>query len=231
MSNIHQRIKQKRKERKLTQQQLADAMGINRVSISQWESGETTPKGENLYVLCLNLKCQPGWLLYGNKQPKREPSADWAGFVSSWDDNSELDDDQVEIPFYAEVEVSAGSGRYAVEEVKEKKLIFSKTSLRKHGVPNNSAACVHVSGNSMEPKFEDGSTIAYDTSKTNIIDGDIYVIEQDNMLRIKYLYRTPRGGIRMKSENSCEHPDEIYQSKECEEIKILGRVFWYSVMF
>ena len=45
-------------------------------------------------------------------------------------------------------------------------------------------------GNSMGEKIEDGSTLAIDRGLTQIVDGEIYAIEHDGMLRIKYLHRT-----------------------------------------
>ncbi|MEE5082072.1 hypothetical protein V2K58_21335 [Pseudomonas alliivorans] len=51
-------------------------------------------------------------------------------------------------------------------------------------------------------------------------------------MRVKMLYKLPSGGIRMRSFNREEYPDEEYSERriELEEIKIIGRVFWYSVL-
>ena len=51
-------------------------------------------------------------------------------------------------------------------------------------------------GNSMAEKIEDGSTLAIDRGLTQIIDGEIYAIEHDGMLRIKYLHRMPGNALR-----------------------------------
>ena len=42
----------------------------------------------------------------------------------------------------------------------------------------------------------DGSTIGVDTATTHITDGEIYALEHDGMLRVKFVYRLPGGGIR-----------------------------------
>lgn len=44
MTNSIQTI---RKERKLTQQELADLVGVNRVTIARYENGDCTPSWEN----------------------------------------------------------------------------------------------------------------------------------------------------------------------------------------
>lgn len=59
------RITSRRKELGLTQQQLADAVGISGVSVYKWEAGINAPKGQNLFSLSEALHCSPTWLLNG----------------------------------------------------------------------------------------------------------------------------------------------------------------------
>jgi len=147
----------------------------------------------------------------------------------TWDSNTPLRDDEVEIPFFREVELAAGNGSTMIQENNGFKLRFSKSTLSKSNVDAGMAACVTVSGNSMEPVLPDGSTIGVDTSKTSIKDGDMYAIDHDGQLRVKTVYRMPTG-IRLKSFNNDEWPDENYNAEDSQKIKILGRVFWWSVL-
>ncbi len=62
---FNDRITSRRKELGLTQQQLADAVGISGVSVYKWEAGINTPKGHNLFSLAEALRCSPAWLLNG----------------------------------------------------------------------------------------------------------------------------------------------------------------------
>lgn len=62
---FNDRITSRRKELGLTQQQLADAVGISGVSVYKWEAGINTPKGQNLFSLAEALRCSPTWLLNG----------------------------------------------------------------------------------------------------------------------------------------------------------------------
>ncbi|MCY1551952.1 HTH-type transcriptional regulator PrtR [compost metagenome] len=50
------------------------------------------------------------------------------------------------------------------------------------------------------------------------------------MLRVQYLYNLPGGGIRIRSENSDEYPDELLTREDVSCITILGRVFWWSTI-
>ncbi len=148
--------------------------------------------------------------------------------ISVWDDDTPVDDDEVEVPFLREVELSAGSGRTVIQESSRAKLRFGKSTLRKHSVQFDQAVCVPVHGNSMDPVLPDGSTVAINKGATTVIDGKIYAISHAGQLRVKTLYRLPGGGIRMRSFNRDEHPDEEYSISDMEnqEIMILGRVFW-----
>lgn len=148
--------------------------------------------------------------------------------VHVWDDETPLDDDEVEIPFLREVELSAGSGRTVIEQSSTAKLRFGKRSLRSHNVQFDKAVCVVVSGNSMEPVLPHGSTVGINTGETTVTDGKMYALKHDGQLRVKVLYRLPGGGIRMRSLNHAEHPDESYSAAEMAEnsIELIGRVFW-----
>ena len=62
---MNERIKARRKELKLTQSAVAKAIKVSRVSITQWELGDTSPNGANLDKLSKVLKTTAEWLLYG----------------------------------------------------------------------------------------------------------------------------------------------------------------------
>lgn len=66
MVNISHRVKQKRNEMNLSQDQLAAMVGMKQQSLQAIESGET--KRPRLIVeLAAALKCDPRWLLYGDQ--------------------------------------------------------------------------------------------------------------------------------------------------------------------
>ena len=151
--------------------------------------------------------------------------------IEVWDDETPLGPDEVELPFFQEVELSAGKGSEVMLETSGRKLRFGKRTLQKKGVPPEAAACVPVTGNSMEPVLPDGSTVGIDTSATQILDGKMYAIDHSGQLRVKLIYRQPGGGIRLRSYNAEEHPDERYEADYvAQHIRVIGKVFWYSVL-
>lgn len=64
-----QRILARRKAIGLNQSELARLVGVSRASVSLWEKGDTSIKGENLIPLAKALKCDPNWLLNGQGSP------------------------------------------------------------------------------------------------------------------------------------------------------------------
>jgi phage repressor protein C with HTH and peptisase S24 domain len=183
----------------------------------------------------------PGWLdtPQGDAGVRTDPprkvisNATMIGPFDVWDDDTPLDDDEVYVPFLKEVELSAGSGKTIVEQSHKQKLRFGKLTLRRQGVQPSDAVCVTVSGNSMEPVLPDKSTVGVDQGSTTVVDGKMYALDHDGQLRVKTLYRLAGGGIRMRSFNRDEHPDEEYTSQQMEDclITIIGRVFWSSALW
>lgn len=151
--------------------------------------------------------------------------------ISVWEDGPPLEN-EVEVPLLKEIEQPEGSGRTEITEHGTVRLGFSQSTLQGMGIELGNVVCITVSGNSMEPVIPDGGLAGVDKGKTSIKDGDMFAIKQNGQLRVKILYRLPRGGLRMRSFNRDEHPDEEYPEDQIqtEGITILGRIFWYSVL-
>ena len=61
-----------RKEQKLTQEQLAEKLGVTDKSVSRWENGKTMPDISMLSILANELNCTIQELLNGRKMTKEE---------------------------------------------------------------------------------------------------------------------------------------------------------------
>lgn len=163
--------------------------------------------------------------------PSNEPTPVALVPVETWSDETPLDESEVAIPFFKEVELAAGKGSEVMLETGGRKLRFGKRTLQRKGISAETAAAAVVMGNSMEPVLPDGSTVAIDTACTTISDGKMYAINHEGQLRVKMLYRLPGNGLRLRSYNTEEHPDERYDGTYvAEHIRIIGKVFWYSVL-
>lgn len=211
---------------------LARACGVSKPAVSAWFSGATQSlDGLNLLRAADYLGVTPLWLSSGKGAMQVRAEAKLEGGLDAWDSGTPLHREDVALPLYKEVELSAGPGSQAAIESSDRKLRFARSSLRAAGVELENAACALVTGNSMEPRISDGATIGIDRGRTQIRDGRIYAIDHDGMLRVKYLYRQPGGALRLHSENQGEYPDEVYSAEEAaERIRVLGWVFWISQM-
>ena len=232
---VGQHIKQLRMKAGIkSQAKLAELCGWKSQSrVGNYEAGSRTVSPSDAEVLAKVLGVEPAEIIFG--APQRSEKAEDEAILNIsgfefWDSDTPLSDEEVEIPFYMEVELAAGHGISDVREYHGPKLRFAKSTLRKSNVDPTHAACVRVSGNSMEPVLPNGSTVGVDTSQTNVIDGKMYAINHDGMMRIKTLYKLPGGGLRLRSFNTDEWPDERYESDDIKQIKVIGKVFWYSVL-
>ncbi|WP_347452828.1 S24 family peptidase [Acinetobacter thermotolerans] len=148
--------------------------------------------------------------------------------LNLWDDETPLDSDDIELPYFKEVCFSAGSGHTQVIEEQGRRLRFSKRTLKNAGVEPQNAACATNSGKSMENTILDGAAIGIDKSKQAIKDGKIYAFDHGGMLRVKRLYRLPFGAVKIVSDNP-EYPEETMSSEQWQqEVRLLGWVFWWS---
>ncbi|SOB76152.1 Phage repressor protein C, contains Cro/C1-type HTH and peptisase s24 domains [Marinobacter sp. LV10R510-11A] len=168
----------------------------------------------------------------GHPNEGKTDELEFVGRLDAWDSNTPLDDDEVELPLFREVELAAGAGQTEVVENRGAKLRFAKSTLSRAGVMKENAACAFVRGNSMDPVMPNGTCVGVNTGDTTVRDGEIYAIDHDGMLRVKYLHRRPGGGIKIVSQNAIEHEPEDFSAQRVaeENIRIIGRVFWWSVL-
>lgn len=67
METLGTRLKNLRKSKKLTQQQVADAIGVSKTSVIYWEKDENLPKHDSLMALAQILGVTSDYLLYGKE--------------------------------------------------------------------------------------------------------------------------------------------------------------------
>lgn len=203
-----------------------------------WFSGKTVPPKEKSYISQLmNGKASFGErsarrleLDYGMPQfyldkTDNKSNSTMQINIDDLDSKTPLYNDEIEVPFYKDIRFSVGN-KFAddIGDYNEYKLRLSKSTMSRYGIDKNRTVCLTVDGDSMEPVFRDGTTVAIDQSDTNIRDGKIYAINHDGLLRIKILEKVPGNQVKIKS-YSAGYDDEIVSK---DEITILGRVWWQS---
>lgn len=234
------RMKAARKEAKLTQVQLAERVGIDQSVISSLERGKYRGSSHTV-AIAYALGVSPRWLSSGagemretsnvsNLRPRRPAEGNAELIDHEIIEGSEpLRPDEVMLPVFREVEFAAGDGcATQVIENHGAEERFSLPRLSRAGVQPENAALAIVKGDSMCPAINDGATIGIDKGSRSVVDGKIYALDHDGMLRVKRLYRMPLNRVRVVSENSEEYPEEVYSLADPDAPKILGRVFWWE---
>ncbi|WP_392564346.1 helix-turn-helix transcriptional regulator [Orbus wheelerorum] len=217
------------KNKGISQGKLAESIGVAQSGIWKLTSG-VSKTSRKIIEISNVLDVNPEWLATGkgdmhSKNKINEIDMDTSTQVNEWDSNTPLHDDEVEVPYFQSIELAAGHGTVNSEDYDGKKLRFDKSFFRRKGVQKENIICFPVIGDSMEPRIPNGATVAIDTIKKDIVDGDIYAIYQGDLCRLKRLYRMPHNKLRINSFNSVDNPDEI---DEQSNVEIIGRVFYCS---
>lgn len=234
----------KKKQLNLTQQKIGDELEISQGAVGHYLNGRNALNIQSASIFArllhvsisdfspsLAKKAESQAMVATsprspNKGDSQPPMSEWIQ-VSPWDSKTPLDDDEVEIPYFKSIELAAGHGTFQQEDYNGYKLRFSKATLRKAGATACNVVAFAVHGDSMAPVIPDGATATVDLGNKTIADGAIYAIEQDDLFRLKLLYRMPGRKLSIRSYNRDEFPDE---EADMADVKIIGRVIHWSVM-
>ena len=73
--NFSESLSKHRKSAGISQEKLADMLGVSRQAVSKWETGETQPEMANLLAICKILNITPNELLGYDSKDSKEPAA------------------------------------------------------------------------------------------------------------------------------------------------------------
>ncbi len=135
-----------------------------------------------------------------------------------------LADEYALIPRY-DIHVSAGHGSAVYEENEVQRMAFRRDWLRREGFAPDQLALVTTKGDSMEPTIGDGDLVLVDTSRNEVRDDSIYVLQVDGDVFAKRLQRDWEGGVWVRSDNP-QYQDQHITAESYRQLKIVGRVVW-----
>jgi len=217
MSTFGERLREARKNKKLSQGQLAKLVGVKQPTISELES---EGKGSsNTALIAKVLGVSPIWLSEG-KGDKELKSGEYDLGIAI---DLHANDDYPSIRRVS-LKLSAGITGYAIESDIDDKtpLVFSKNWFTRNGYNPRALLAVQVAGESMQPSLYDGDTVTINTADTTPKDGEVFAINYEGELLIKRLVRDD-GIWWLSSDNSDQRK---YARKKCEGdvCIILGKI-------
>lgn len=99
MKTIGERLKFLRKKRNLTSEQLAEAIGLKKGSISSYENDRYEPSAKTIISICNYFNISSDWLLTGEGKAFKQPEESDAPFAKGFELSQQLDDIEVPDPF------------------------------------------------------------------------------------------------------------------------------------
>ena len=200
-----------RKEKKLTQKELASLIHAAHNSISNWENDQNKPDPDTIQSLCWALDISPNYLLSPDT-----PSAPSASTAPSLPDNI------IPIPLAKPLpligNIACGQPILAAEDVEE--MVACPDTV-------HADFCLRCSGDSMIGcRIMDGD-IVYIRQQDDVDDGQIAAILIDDEATLKRVYKIGTDRIELRPENPA-FPVLTYSGEELDHIRILGRAVAFT---
>ena len=209
MDTIGGRIRAMRKHLDLTQEQLAQRLGVGKTALSMIETGKARLSTRNRNILVQELNVNPDWL-ETNKGEMFNAEPNLSSFRLRTDGAVPLQS----VPLYS-IEATAG-----LVPLFEQRASF--TPINYIHIPNlpKCDGAIYVTGDSMYPLLKSGDIVLY-KQLHNIEDifwGDMYLLSIDldgeEYITVKYIQKSEREGyVKLVSQNPHHADKDIEMSR------------------
>lgn len=199
-------------------------IGVSLPTITRWKEGVSDPKVSNMVAFANAAEVKLDWLLNGEDTPDNIP----APVEHKASTNADADK-YAYIPLRNHIQASAGGGYINENNNDVVHLAFRKDWLTSKGLKAKDLEAITAKGDSMKPTIPDSSIILIDHSKTNALDGRIYVVRIDDQLYVKRIQWLPTG-LRLISDNKNIYaPIDLTKSDlESSNVQVYGQVVHIS---
>ena len=211
------KLKQKREELGLEQQELAELIGVSKQAYFKWEKGLSKPTKANIAKLEKVLKVPEGYLsedeissLYKQlTEPNQEKAITYVRDLVSSQKVISIAEKRSEYRVYEKL--SAGIGASVYGDLDYDVVYYNEE------LPHDFASW--VDGNSMEPTYQNGE-VALIRETGFDYDGAVYAVVWDSQTYIKKVYREEEG-LRLVSINK-DYPDKCAPFDE--NPRVIGKI-------
>jgi repressor LexA len=222
--SIGDRIRATRVNKGMTQQQVADSIGVTYQNISQYERGLRKPKNETLIQIADALGVSVYELIGFNgantddvplavlqQQIQQHKQSDLPSNVRPI---SALHHQHV--PMIGSV--AAGEPIYDPEELG----VYVET-------PVDADAAITIRGDSMVPTYQDGDVV-YIKCRPDVPEGAVAVVFLDDEATLKHVYKRPTG-LTLISDNMETHPPIMVEFEDYANVRIFGVPVGYTRIY
>ena len=211
------KLKQKREELGLEQQELAELIGVSKQAYFKWEKGLSKPTKANIAKLEKVLKVPEGYLsedeissLYKQlTEPNQEKAITYVRDLVSSQKVISISEKRSEYRVYEKLSAGIGASVYGGLDYD---VVYYNEEL-----PHDFASW--VDGNSMEPTYQNGE-VALIRETGFDYDGAVYAVVWDSQTYIKKVYREEEG-LRLVSINK-DYPDKFAPFDE--NPRVIGKI-------
>ena len=200
---MNERVKLIRKQLGMTQEQLAQRLGIGKAALSMIETGKAGLSARNRNILVQELNVNPEWLESG-KGNMFNAEPDLTAYMHRTDNSLPLQS----VPLYS-IEGTAGLVPLFADQAQAKPVNFIH-------IPNlpKCDGAIYIVGDSMYPLLKSGDIVLYKQlgDINDIFWGDMYLlsidIDGEEYVTVKYIQKSDREGyVKLVSQNP-HHADK-----------------------
>ena len=201
-----EKLKQARKNKHLTQKQLAEKIGAKHNSVSNWENNQNKPDPDTIELICGVLDINPNFLFEINGDKKDDFG------ISSLAKYGVMPIKTQKIPLLGSI--SCGVAKYAEEEFEG--YIEASSDIK-------ADFCIRADGDSMiGARILDGDVIFI--RKQEMVDnGEIAAVIIDDNATLKRVYYDQENNVLTLIAENPRVPPQIFQGEQLNQIHILGK--------
>lgn len=233
--SLGNKIKEKRKQARLTQPELAEGIGVSLTTLRRWEGGKTKPDSDNILLMAKILNTSTADLLGETDDPARVGRTGSPYQSEFPESNVVLEHTNPmgwrKLPLLSKMtSACAGNGNglaFADEEI-ESEQYFPAEIYGKFD-PMRPPFMIHVEGDSMEDADIHDGAVAVINPAEEVYDGDsALVCWNQDQVAIKLVYWQPNGGVELHAANPKHSKVYTFSKEDCDEgnFVVKGKVMW-----
>jgi len=191
-------------ERKVFDKDVAEALGINQLTLATMKNRSKIPYKEIL-EFCAKRKISINWLLFDQIVESLQAETD----------------KYARIHYFRDIYASAGGGALNEDESSEMMYLDEEIVHKLGGIGMiKHIQAINVLGDSMEPTLFSGDVVFINQEYTNAKKAGIYVVSTPAGLFIKRLQLHVNGTVALVSDNEAYTPEIM----DAQEVTVLGKV-------